>query len=162
MSMPATDLARKTAELANGDVGVREVGNNDGPRVRQYQILVGLKPPAPYCAAAVSYWINAASRELNQPCQFRFSGGALRLLSLNTALAFEPETLTPDALPCVGVIDHHDAGKGHAFLIVGMADDGTLQTIEANSNGAGSREGQGVYVLNLRHANQLSGCIRIA
>lgn len=159
----ATDLARKAAELASHDVGIREHGQNDGPRIRRYMYTVGIRPPLPYCAAAVSTWIHEAAQSLDMPedPQFMPSASALRMLAKNTKLAFEPETITAQDVPCIGIINH-DGIHGHAFLIVGL-DERTnlLQTIEANSNGNGSREGQGVYALDIRHPNQLMGCIRI-
>lgn len=39
--------------------GVREVGNNDGYYVRKFLISVGLRAGNPYCAAFVSYCLNA-------------------------------------------------------------------------------------------------------
>lgn len=162
--MPANDLARKTAEIAGHDIGQRETdGQNDSPRIRVYGKTVGIAPPLPYCAAAVSTWVM----EANQVCQvkpllLKVSASALGLYFKNPWLRIDKEELTADDLPCIGVIDHC-GGKGHAFLIVGMDDAGKLQTIEANSNGAGSREGQGVYALDIRNkADQdIIGMLRI-
>jgi hypothetical protein len=158
----ASDLARKAAEIASHDVGIREQGQNDGPRIRQYMYTVGIRPPLPYCAAAVSTWIHEAAQELDMPedPQFMPSASALRMLAKNTKLAFEPETLTPDMIPCIFILNH-DGIHGHAGLIVGMNDTGGLQTIEANTNADGSREGDGVYAKAIRNINQLAGCIRI-
>jgi hypothetical protein len=157
----ASDLARKTAEIASHDIGIHEVGRNDGVRIRQYQKTVGISPPLPYCSAAVCTWVREAEIELGQVAQFKRSASALRLLALNSHLAFEPEELTPSDIPCVFVIDH-DGVRGHAGLIVGMNDTGGgLQTIEANTDADGSREGDGVYAKSSRNVGQLAGCIRI-
>ncbi len=156
----ASDLARKAAEIASHDIGIHEVGRNDGVRIRQYQKTVGISPPLPYCAAAVCTWIREAEIELGQVAQFKRSASALRLLALNSHLAFEPEELTAEDIPAVGVIDH-DGVRGHAFLIVGMTETGRLQTIEANTDADGSREGDGIYEKDSRNVGQLAGCIRI-
>lgn len=161
---PANDLARKTAEIANRDVGVREQppGSNDGPRIREYLATCGLGPGHPYCSCAVCTWVREAGTELQVVIRMAISASALHLLANNGALAFEPETITDQDIPCVFVIDH-GGGKGHTGLIVGRSGDGTglVQTIEANTNPAGSREGDGVYV-RTRHMSEMAGCIRIA
>lgn len=158
----ATELARKTAELANHDVGEREsLGKNDSPRIRVMGRTCNVKPPAPYCACAVCTWIQEAAQELGWPVRFRKSARAMGLAENNPTLRHDPHVLEPDMIPCVGVIDH-GGGTGHAFLIIGMSDNGDLQTIEANSNGAGARDGQGIYALNIRHVKDLKWIVEIA
>ncbi len=162
---PANILARKTAEIASRDVGIREQppGSNDGPRIRQYLDTVGLFPGCPYCAAAVTTWVTEAYKTFTGTlADFRGSGSAMRLLSRNAKLSFEPETITDADLPCIFVKDE-GGGKGHAGLIVGRNGDGTglVQTVEANTDPGGSREGQGVYARQ-RHMSEIAGCIRIA
>jgi hypothetical protein len=166
----ATDLARKAAEIANADVGGREdLGPNDSARIRQYWRTFGIIPGRglPYCAIAVSSWIKWASQAIRWPqTEFKSSSRALGLVETNGDLSFLPEALQPDMLPCVGVIDH-GGGKGHAFLIVGMDDQsgstlGTkLQTIEANTNYGGSRDGGGTMALNIRTIADLYRCVEI-
>jgi hypothetical protein len=163
--MEANDLARKTAEIASRDIGVREKGKNDGKRIRQYQAAVGIKPPQPYCIAAVCCWIKEACAALAVQHQILFSPNCLRFLEYarKTGHAMMPSELGPEHLPCVGIIDvGKPGGDGHAFLIVGMDDDGSLHTIEANSNDAGARDGQGVVALDgRRNISSLAGVVRI-
>lgn len=170
--MEATDLARKTAEIANRDVAarVRETGKNRGKRIEQYQATVGAKTGAAYCIAAICTWIKEACAELQVKHEILFSPSCLRFLEYakKTGHAFEPSELTPGMIPCVGIIDH-GKGLGHAMLIVGMQDDhllqdyGDLTTIEANTgSGDLSRDGDGVYAKNNRKLSQLAGCVRIA
>lgn len=157
----ATDLARKAAELFSHDVGQREITKNDSPRIRVYQSFVHIPPGSPYCAAAISTVINEAGQANGVVPRFRKSGSALSLLRLNASLVFQ--NLTEDDIPCIGIY-RHDAIHGHAVMIVGYDPaTGKLQTIEANSNGTGSREGQGVYALDIRNIKdiQLAGLIRI-
>ncbi len=162
----ATDLARKAAEIASRDVGDREaLGPNDSMRIRQYLHTVGLPigKGYPYCAAAVCTWVLEAGFELGQPdFNFNFSGSALSLGHKNQDLCHFPKDLVPDMIPCVGVEDHGN-GKGHAYLIVGMDQDGNLQTIEANTNVAGGREGDGVYAKDTRsmHDKKLAWIVEI-
>src|SRR5262245_27650954 len=107
----ATDLARKVAEIANRDVSlkIRETKgpNDDGPkgRIRQYQAAAGIKPPSPYCAAAICCWIKEAAAELGTGYQNLLSPSAVRLLEYarRTGHAKEPAELTVSDLPAVGV-----------------------------------------------------------
>ena len=163
----ATDLARKTAERANIDLvlKVREKGGkNKGKRIKEYLATVGLKEDGhPYCIAAVCTWIKEACAEMACSHAVLFSPSCMRFLDYakKTGHAFDPSELDDAAIPCVGIIDH-GKGLGHAALIVGSSDNGfELQTIEANTNPGGSREGDGVYS-RTRKRGEFAGMVRIA
>ncbi len=162
--MEASDLARKVAELASADIGVKEKGQNKGKRIEQYQAAAGIKPGQPYCIAAICCWIREAAKELNRPVVNLLSPSAMRFLEYARKQGYQiyPFDIQPEDLPCVGIIDH-GGGKGHAFLIVGLNEDtGALQTIDANSNAMGVRDGQGVVALDGRHQlKDLAGAVRI-
>lgn len=151
MSSP---LALKVAELASHDVGQRETdGPNDSPRIRQYLRTTAAKYGSPYCISAICTWVNEAVCEFNQArtLNLRFSASCLSFWALNESLRFAKHLLRPDRLPCIGIEDHGN-GHGHAYIVVGMDEDtGALQTIEANTSPKGSREGGGVYALNIRN-----------
>jgi hypothetical protein len=159
----ASELARKTVERAARDIGIREKGKNAGKRIEQYQATVGIKKGQPYCIAAVCTWIKEACAELGVTHEILFSPSCMRFLEYakKTGHALAPSEVTPETLPCVGIVDH-GKGLGHAFLIVGMDDYGDLVTIEANTNGGGSRDGDGVYNRSDRKISQLAGVVRIA
>ena len=160
----ASDLARAAAVQANHDVGQRETdGPNDSPRIRQYHATTGAAPGSPYCASAICTWVQEAGFRLGCTPNLRFSASACKLYFLNPGRSILPHSLTLEDIPCIGVLDH-GGGKGHAYLVVGYEPaTGGLVTIEANSNGAGSREGQGVYALNIRsvHDHNLLGFVRV-
>lgn len=160
-----TDLSRKVAEVAARDVGVRETppGSNDGPRIRSYLLTVGLSPGQPYCAAAVSYWVRQAASEMGTKSLLLKSGSAMGLLRRNPHLAFSPP-LTAFDIPCI-VVEDHGEGKGHVYIAVGVDEaTGEIQSIEANTNPAGSRDGGGVWALNKRRTGdpKIAGFLRIA
>lgn len=151
--MEATDLARKTAEIASRDIGVREIppNSNKGPRIEEYLAHVHLEPGAPYCASACSTWIAEAGHEMGLTPEFKKSGSALGIVRANPGLVIKPEEFTAEMIPCLGINEHSDHIHGHAFLIVGVDETtGQLQTIDPNSDPKGSREGGGVWALNIR------------
>ena len=74
----AAFLACARRDLA---IGVREVGENDGPRVREYLAAVGVGAPANWCAAAITFWMRAAARELGVEPPVRGSAGAKALMA---------------------------------------------------------------------------------
>ena len=116
----ATDLARKTAEMASHDIGIRETGKNSGKRIKQYLATVGLKQDGhPYCIAAVCTWIKEAAAAGGVRQELLFSPSCIRFLAyaVKTNHAFLPVELTPGMLPCVFIIDH-GKGKGHAGLVI--------------------------------------------
>ncbi len=162
--MEATDLARAVAERAARDIGVKEKGQNRGKRIEQYQAAAGIKPGQPYCAAAICCWIKEAAKEMGVEYKNLLSPSAMRFLEYARKQGNQvyPFDIHPDDIPLIGIIDH-GGGKGHAFLIVGMDEDsGALDTIDANSNAMGVRDGQGVVALTGRHyLKDLAGAVRI-
>ena len=80
--MEATDLARKTAEIASRDVAarVRETSKNRGKRIEQYQATVGAKTGAAYCIAAICTWVKEACNELQCKHEIVFSPSCVRYL----------------------------------------------------------------------------------
>ncbi len=160
----ATDLARKTEEIASRDIGTMEdpPGSNRGERIEEYLAYTGLAPGNAYCASANSLWVHEAAAELGITPQLRKSGSALGLVRNNPELFFTEVTAAD--LPCIGINEDADHVHGHAFLIIGMDENGKFQTIDPNSNPAGAREGTGVWLLNRRTAADANrrGYIRIA
>jgi hypothetical protein len=126
-------LRNRIVKTAEGEVGVREkTNNNDGARVEEYLSTVGLKKPDPYCAAFVS-WVFAKNG-MDKPR----SGWSPDL--------FPKSRLARSALPA-NVIGVYFADKhriAHVGLIVSQDGD-WINSVEANTNIDGSREGSGVF-----------------
>lgn len=156
-----TPLGAQAILIGKKFIGVTEhpPGSNRGPEVDMF-IRVGsqgrLNPANgsyPWCACFVSYCVLEAIKTVGAPQMFIPSAGALALLQLNYRLRI------PDPEPgCVGVIDH-GGGKGHAFFITDVKKP-TLDTLEGNSDRAGSRTGGSVVELN-RPIIKLAGWFRI-
>jgi hypothetical protein len=150
----ATDLARKTAEFAVHDRGKMEdpVGSNAGPAIMPYLLYTGLPAGQPYCASACSLWVHLAAGALDVTPVFKKSGSALGLVRANPSLVIPKEQFDASCVPCIGINVHSDGVHGHAFLIIGFDEaTGALTTVDPNSNPSGSREGIGVFVLNIRN-----------
>jgi len=128
----------KLVQLARNELGIREkTGNNDGPRVELYLASVGLKRGQPWCAAYVSWLFSKA--------------GFLKPRSGWSPDLFPSARLARSALPgnVIGIYFPELKRIAHVGLIVSVRDDWVVSS-EGNTNVAGSREGDGVY-LRIRH-----------
>lgn len=139
-----TEQRVKLITLAQSQVGVKELtGNNDGKEVEMYLRSVGLKKGNPYCAAGVS-WCHI---QLNIPNPE--SGWSPAWFNNNIVYRKgEPRTL-PFKYRGGEVVGFYVPSKGRIGH-VGLAKMETklhVETIEFNTNGMGSSEGQGVHNL---------------
>lgn len=155
--------AEKLIEVARAEDAkrVREVGGmNRGPDVEKYQKAVHLPAGAPWCAAFVS-WVYMASQEL-VVAPLWCSGSAVTLWHRGTRKMLPEGYTTPEKAdyqskvrPGMIWVRAKDADgaksarrgtwlQGHTGIVVAVDADG-FHTVEGNTNGAGSREGDGVY-----------------
>lgn len=128
-------VAQTAIELAAAAIGVHEQppGSNRGPEVDEYLRNVGLDPASgsyPWCAAFVSTMATAAGA-----LQLRKSASCQRLVELNHDLVLAaPE----DGCIFVHLSPNH---TGHTGFVEHVNDDGSLSTIEGNTDAAGGRTG---------------------
>lgn len=142
--------------VAGTHVGDRETSRNSGPEVDAFLASVGLAPGFSWCVAFVFFCFREGAASVQQPNPCPHTAGALHLWAL-----------TPDAYrhgdPEPGdvfVIDHGH-GLGHVGFVELVNADGTLVTVEGNTNGGGSREGDGVY-RRTRHRDEITrGYLRL-
>ena len=147
-------LLLRLVKIAEGEVGVRETSKNTGDRVIQYQRATWLAPgPWPWCAAFLCWCLREwlISREVRDAFGIHDPVSA-ESWRCRDALAYGWEEwaskrnleLFPDtALPRIGDIVTYDFS--HIGLVVGVKGD-SITTVEGNTNGDGSRDGDGVYV----------------
>lgn len=138
-----TALAAKALELARARIGVAEhpPGSNRGHEVDAWLRRMGLDPEKgayPWCAAFLSCMIEDAAKALGVARQFHGSARVRSVLMLNGVL----EIPAPES-GCVFIHLGQD-GKGHTGFVESIAADGTLHTIEGNSDAHGSRTGGSV------------------
>lgn len=173
---PHDSYAARVVEAARSQLGVREVGRNRGPAVDEYVRAVGLDPSGrhPWCMAFV-YWCHAkAAAELGGTTSCPRTAGAVKSWQLarkRRVLTFLPEHVLYGAIELrpgdqfVRVRHGHPedvapalAGRlrrGHTGIVVKVGSSGQVQTIEGNTNAAGSREGDGVYEKELDLASDV-------
>lgn len=131
--------AERLIAAARKDLGLREEGcGNCGRGVEERLKYVGFGKGAPWCAAAVSYWFHLAG--YNQP-----------------RTAWSPSMFPKDRVVesvgkkglVLGIYFPSLKRIAHVGLVEELRGD-FITSIEANTNAAGSRNGDGVY-RKIRH-----------
>ena len=142
-------------KIAEKELGKKETRNNVGPKVRQYQAATNLDPGAwPWCAAFCAW---ALEQWLADPENVRWLA-----LKSTTPARWRPKTALAygfikwaEARPatCKVLPDTAEPQPGdfvcYDFSHIGIVKRSLgdrFEAIEGNTNGAGSRDGDGVYL----------------
>ena len=142
MEIPSLETISKQLEsVYRGEVGKREVGHNSGKDVEPYQKAVdGKAQKEPYCLGFIQWGANKVCAIYNvknplYPTEHCYT------LWQHTPDKYKEKSAAPGRL---GVMKSRTSSDGHIFYDVAA---GLIKwpTIEANTNTAGSREGDGVY-----------------
>ena len=153
-------LAESVAEIAESQVGVRETKKNGGDQIAEYQKSTWL-PVGPWAwCAAFCCWVVQKS----------IQGRSVTFQRPETAGAWDFENWCKSVDKSVMLKKPHkgDIKRGDivcfTFSHIGIAigspdDDGNVLTVEGNTNGEGSREGDGVYK-KTRHISKIRSRIR--
>jgi hypothetical protein len=126
---------------------VREVGRNDGPRVREYLRSAGITAPAPWCAAFVTWCLTQAGVAHDQMPKGPASACNWRAWADRRGVAHRDPTQAVRGDLFVWC-NHPKSWTGHIGFVVrtrrilGLW---VIDTIEGNTDGSGSRDGDGVY-----------------
>jgi hypothetical protein len=132
-------LAERCLHLARAHerMGVREITQNWGPWVKAYLAVAGWKSPAPWCAAFVYYTLVTAGADKVKLWKYPASTWWLA--------QWARETGRLSKTPKRGRAFFWNTGKsGHTGWVASL-DGPRFDTIEGNTDRAGSREGDGVY-----------------
>lgn len=121
-------------------LNVRETAPNQGYMVDKYLRSVGVTVPAPWCAAFVSY--NLQQYKIPNPCSAWSPNYAVTKDAIYKA---KMSTANPMAGDIVTFYYPHLKRVGHVGFYCRKDPTGYIITIEGNTNGGGSREGDGVY-----------------
>lgn len=133
--------APSIVEVYNSQIGVRELtGNNDGKQVEIYLKSVGLGKGYPWCAAFVKWCYLQAGIKTNINAMALSVNQRQRWVYANNRLIEEPKRGDAFTLYYPSL-----ARIGHTGFYDGRLNTSIYSTVEGNTNGAGSREGNGVY-----------------
>lgn len=146
-------------KIAQSQLGVQEIpkNSNAGPAVESYLKSVGLGKGYAWCMAFVYWSVKEASKQLQTVSPLIKTAGVLRQWNEITP------KLKVTKSPKSGDIFIMDYGKGqgHTGFVVEVRADGTLKTVEGNTNDEGSREGYEV-AYRIRKQSAIKGYIRIS
>jgi hypothetical protein len=152
--------------IAQAEIGVEEVnGSNCGPRVNEYKAATWLpaNKPWPWCAAFVCWCVREAMKtaSIHETKTFKRPRTAGAWDFENWSLAQDSTTWTKK--PHRGDIQPGDIVVfkfSHIGVAISAPDkNGNVQTVEGNTDKAGSREGGGVY-RKTRNVSQIRSRIR--
>ena len=133
-------LRDKIRATYTSQLGVRELtGNNDGIAVEKYLNYVWLKKGQPWCAAFVSWSFGQNGIKKAR------SGGCVQLMEQGTTIYKSGVIRETPQKADVFFIYYAEKGRvAHTGFVDSWGED-FVTTVEGNTNGAGSREGNGVY-----------------
>lgn len=165
-------IALRAMADALANTGVREQGDNAGKYVEIYLASVGLEAGNPWCAAWVYYRIKAASEALKLPMPAVPKSG----YTPDWARWGKTHKLWMDVGPDAQVEPgdlalFYKASKGrigHIGIVTGVvrsanAERKGVTTVEGNTDGDGSAEGDGVYAKERRFGDlgKYGGFVRL-
>lgn len=136
------DIRLKVQHTYISQIGVRELtGHNDGKQVETYLKYVGLNKGQPWCASFVC-WCLGQSGVVNPR-----SGGCAYLLEHGQLLYKRGKQVgaRPPTTADVFFIWFSELGRVAHTGYIDKWQGNWVETVEGNTNGAGSREGDGVY-----------------
>jgi hypothetical protein len=164
------------ADIAAGEVGIRETGRNQGPGIEKYwratNYPTGYANREPYCAAFVCWVIWQAMQDghlLGLTTSTRPRDAAVRnLVAWARRDGSGARIILPSKFilipPAAGDLIYFAFGgstPNHIGIVTGPPANGIVPTIEANTGAAGERDGDGVWRKS-RRATLASGIIRLA
>lgn len=143
MLVSKEQIAKDIINLANSQVGVREVGFNSGKEVESYQKAVDNKAMREaWCMAFVQWVIKKVCAQYGIKTVLYPSENCQQVY-IHTMPRYQ------SSVPVVGGAFIHQSRtvsyKGHTGIVTGKARAGVFPATEGNTNKAGSSEGDGVY-----------------
>ena len=146
-------LSDATLAVAISQIGQKEnpLGSNWGHPVQDYLASVGIHFPASWCMAFLFWCTDQAVKQLVAAGTAVWIPGlqTYNPLAVTGGVLNQWKTIRPDykvqpgEAPQAGDIFIMDLGSGlgHTGIVESVDADGTLHTIEGNTNDTGSREG---------------------
>lgn len=131
-------------------------GSNWGHPVQDYLASVGIGFAASWCMAFVYWCYQHAAEQLGQPNPLFKTGGVLSQWNNS------PKNHVSQLAVQAGDIFIMNLGKGlgHTGFVESVNEDGSLNTIEGNTNDTGSREGYEVCRRKRNNTHPIIGFLR--
>jgi hypothetical protein len=170
-SMNTINPRKSFVDIARAEVGTRETSRNQGPGIAKYwadtTYPTGYKNREPYCAAFVCWVCAEAERRGHGVGPVPNSAAVRNIVSWarmigKGAIVFTgtSKKYRPQAGDLVWWAFGGNA-PNHIGIVAALDGANQIRTIEANTNPAGSREGDGVYERK-RTISGAGGFIRLA
>lgn len=162
----STALGAAIVAAARGEVGVSEVTKNQAPEIAKYWQATsypdGMGNREPWCAAFVCWCVREGVRNSNAQVTWTLPRTA-------TAFGFDTDWATKNKLRVISAPSAADLKVGdilvfrfsHVGIYAGPVNSDSVLTVEGNTNGTGSREGDGVY-LKTRSLSLVRSAVSIA
>lgn len=144
---------QRIVEIASKYIGIKEKGNNAGftnAELEKDMLDIGWQRGWAYCILWTKLvWLKAYQEDIQhyQSIETTITPSvSLTLTKLKRLLLVDNDwSYGKECIPgSIGLLQW-GAGKGHAFIVESVDDDGTITTLEANTNSGGSSEGDGIY-----------------
>lgn len=138
-----SDLTARALERAKGQVGQKEdpLGSNWGHPVQDYLSSVGIYFAASWCMSFIYWCFNDAANQLGVLNPMFKTGGVLAQWSARRSYSIGLNDPNKPVQPGDIFIMDLGHGLGHTGIVETINPDGSLGTIEGNTNDTGSREG---------------------
>lgn len=146
-------LLQHALTVAAGEIGTKEIGySNTGKKVEEYQDATTLSGTGwAWCAAFIAWVFLQACKIAKVKNFWKNSASCDEILIWARKRNLIRSAPKPGM---VGLVMKSNGDATHIFLVEAVARDGDLTTIEGNTNLKASRNGDGVYRLKTRNANQ--------
>lgn len=148
VSTSSDSIADDVVRVAKTQIGLRETSKNQGPGLAKYWTATtyptGYANREPYCAAFVCWVVREACLNKvipfslpNSPVAYDFEKWGAANASKGVSVLTNKSTPKPGDIFTLATASH--------VGIIKSVDSLTVTTIEGNTDGSGSREGDGVY-----------------
>jgi CHAP domain len=140
-------LRQAALSVAQTQIGQKEnpINSNWGHPVQDYLASVGIFFPASWCMSFMYWCFNHAAGQLGTPNPMTKTGGVLAQYNskriTNGVSIDKTEPLNKSLQPGDIFIMDEGKGLGHTGIVESIDADGTIHTIEGNTNLDGSRNG---------------------
>lgn len=151
-SMTGSEVVKRALEIAAGEVGTRESGNNNGAACKYRN---GVANSAPWCASFVSYLYGAAQGSDNGGT-FGYQASVSGIMNRAARAGFYSKKGTYTPQP--GDIVIMKNGCSHTAIVESVDANGAVTTIGGNEGGAVRRR---TYQPGSRGYNKITGYVRM-